>query len=214
MRIIKSTIILLGILFLSNRANAQPVMGNKAPTFFLRTLNGDSFFLSRHVGESAKPGQQQPIVLSFFATWCIPCKAEIPILHQLQENYPEVKFLLVNVEEKSDLVNKYVQANSITLPILMDMYSVVAKKFGIVTEKNVAVLPQLAVIDKSGDLVYLHEGYEPGDEEALEGTLRQLLNAASPAAVQGDGTPATETPAEAPGNGVDEETGEQEKTPS
>ncbi len=148
----------------------------KAPTFFLRTLDGDSFFLSRHVGENARPNMKQPVVMSFFATWCIPCKAEIPILHVLQEKYPGIKFVLVNVEEQSDLITKYVEQNQISLPVLLDKYSVVAKKYNVVNEKNVAVLPQLKVIDTQGNLVYDHTGYESGDEDSLEATLVELIN--------------------------------------
>ncbi len=214
MRVLRSVKILLGILFLLNIVNAQPMVGEESPTFFLRTLDGESFFLSRHVGENARQGQEQPIVLSFFATWCIPCKAEIPILHQLQEAYPEVKFLLVNVEEKSDLVTKYVQANNITLPVLMDMYSVVANKFGIVNEKNVAVLPQLVVIDQSGKLAYAHEGYKQGDEKALETALQQMLKPAPAAAAQETGTPIEQDAEDVPEKSIEEQVNDQEKTPS
>jgi len=166
--------LLLIIVLLWTPLFAQPDVGSTSPTFFLRTLDGDSFFLSRHVGEEARPEMKQPIVLSFFASWCIPCRAEIPILHSLQEEYPDVKFLLVNVEEKQDLVGQYVEEYNISLPVLMDMYSVVAKKFGVVNEDNIAVLPQLVLIDSDGNLVYHHEGYESGDEEALVTHLENL----------------------------------------
>lgn len=164
-------LLIAGVLF----AGDKPQIGDPAPTFFLRTLEGDTFFLSRQVGAQASPENRRPMVLSFFATWCIPCKAEIPVLHQMQAAHPQVRFYLVNVEEQSELVKKYVAANDISLPVLMDMYSVVAKKYGIVNNENVAVLPQLVLVDAAGNLVYAHEGYQAGDELELQETLQKLL---------------------------------------
>lgn len=156
-------------------AGDKPHIGDPAPTFFLRSLDGETFFLSRQVGAKASPETLKPLVLSFFATWCVPCKAEIPVLHRIQEEHPEVRFYLVNVEEEADLVKQYVTANGVRLPILMDMYSVVAKKYGIVNSENIAVLPQLVLIDAAGNLVYAHEGYQAGDETELQAKLHKLL---------------------------------------
>jgi len=160
-------------------ASDKPQIGEQAPTFFLRTVDGETFFLSKQVGAQATPANKSPLVFSFFATWCIPCKAEIPVLHQLQEEFSKVKFYLVNVEEKPELVKKYVAANDINLPILMDVYSVVAKKYGIVNTDNVAVLPQLVLIDSGGKLVYMHEGYQAGDEKDLREHLNKIINEAT-----------------------------------
>jgi thiol-disulfide isomerase/thioredoxin len=145
--------------------------GNQAPSFFLSSLSGQQFFLSKHVGAKAKAELKSPIVMSFFATWCLHCKEEIQLLHELQAQYPEVKFLLVNVEEDYELVKKYIEANEITLDILMDRYSVVAKKYGVVDENKIAHLPSLVIINADGKLIYTQEGY---NEESKAKLLQSL----------------------------------------
>lgn len=172
----KGIVSFLGIFLLLGSVHAQPAVGDKVPTFYLRTAEGEPFFLSHYVGSKAKQDLQQPVVLSFFATWCVPCKAEIPKLQQLQSEFPKVKFYLVNVEEKPDLVRKYIAANNINLPILMDVYSIVAKKYGIVNDENVAVLPHVVVIGTDSKLLYTHEGYQAGDEAMLKESLQNITN--------------------------------------
>jgi thiol-disulfide isomerase/thioredoxin len=145
--------------------------GNQAPSFFLSSLSGQQFFLSKHVGAKAKAELKSPIVMSFFATWCLHCKEEIQLLHELQAQYPEVKLLLVNVEEDPELVKKYIEAKGITLDILMDRYSVVAKKYGVVDENKIAHLPSLVIINADGKLIYTQEGY---NEESKAKLLQSL----------------------------------------
>lgn len=153
----------------------QPDSTKQASTFFLKTLEGDSFFLSHYVGEEAKPRLKQPVVLSFFATWCVPCRAEIPVLHTLQQEFPDTKFLLVNVNEKQDLVARYKEKMEITLPILMDIYGIVAEKYRVIDEKNLARLPAMVIINEDGQQVYFHRGYEKGDEEQVREILSKLV---------------------------------------
>ncbi|MBS1271577.1 MAG: Sporulation thiol-disulfide oxidoreductase A [Candidatus Marinimicrobia bacterium] len=147
----------------------------QAPTFFLKTLEGEPFFLSRHVGDRAKPRMKQPVVLSFFATWCIPCRAEIPKLHEIREEFPGVKIMLIDVNEKPDTVSAFVEEMDFTLPVLMDLYGVVAKKYGVIGSDNLARLPSLAIIDSDGELSYFHQGYEKGDEEKVREILTNLV---------------------------------------
>ena len=81
-----SIILLLSILL------SEIKIGDEAPTFYVRTLDEKDFFLS----DSLKKNQR-PIVFSFFATWCIPCRQEIPVLDSIRTNYPEVDFYLIDV---------------------------------------------------------------------------------------------------------------------
>jgi len=165
----------LGVFLSLGSANVQPAVGDKAPTFYLGTSEGAPFFLNSYVDVNAKEESKQPILLSFFGTWWLPCKTEIPVLHNLQKQYPQVNFLLFNVEEKSDLVNKYIQKHKITRPILSALYSVVVKKFSMVSNKNVATLPQLGIIDSDRNLFSVHEGHAPAEESEVEGNLQTLL---------------------------------------
>ena len=66
-------------------------VGDPAPTFYIRTLEEKNFFMS----DTLK--HDKPIILSFFATWCIPCREEIPVLDSVRQEFPDMKFYLVDV---------------------------------------------------------------------------------------------------------------------
>ena len=88
-------IVFLGLIF-SNEVDLE----NKAPTFYSNTLDGKKFYLSDHLGKD------RSIFLNFFATWCLPCRVEMPILDSLQHVYTNTDFYLVNVSglQQGDLI--------------------------------------------------------------------------------------------------------------
>ena len=147
-------------------------VGDTAPTFFLRTLDDENFFLSKEI----KP--RSPIILAFYATWCVPCRVEIPALEKLMTDpsLKNVRLYYVNVgglmaaddggdvvkqREESDKVRRHQAKFKMTHPILMDRYALTAKKF------SADALPTLIVISGDGKISYLHHGYKPGDELVL-----------------------------------------------
>ena len=149
------------------------MVGNPAPTFFLRTLEGENFFLSKEI----KP--DSPIILAFYATWCIPCRQEIPALEQMMADpaMSNVRLYYVNVgglmaaneggdvvkqREETDKVQRHQEHFKMTHPILMDRYALIAEKFGAES------LPAILVIGGDGLVKYLHHGYNPGDEASLK----------------------------------------------
>jgi thiol-disulfide isomerase/thioredoxin len=159
----------------------QPTLevGDKAPTFFLRTLEGENFFLSKEM----RP--ESPISLAFYATWCIPCRHEIPALEKMMAD-PElrnVRLYYVNVgglmaadeggdvvkqREETDTVLRHKERFNMTHPILMDRYALTAQKFGAES------LPALVIIGGDGIIKYLHHGYKPGDENNMKAILKTL----------------------------------------
>ena len=90
---LKKHILVISIIFLLTFPSlaAEPMIGTEAPTFFAHTIEGKPFFLSKEIEK------EQPIVLSFFATWCIPCRQELPVVDTLATEFPEIQFYLVNV---------------------------------------------------------------------------------------------------------------------
>ena len=125
---------------------AELKVGDEAPTFFVRDLTEKNFFLS----DTLKLGK--PIVLSFFATWCGPCRVEMPVLDTLSQSYKNINFYLVDVsgltqgkskmKEDSEKVKIMVESLGVTLQVLMDKYGTVAEKYGVKS------LPRLVVIDE------------------------------------------------------------------
>lgn len=151
--------------------------GSEAPVFSLPDEQNSYFFLRDFCGpELRKPWinkEKQVVVLSFFATWCLPCEIEIPYLMQLNEHYEEqpVKFFLINVAEERQKVLSYVKRKQFTLPVLFDQYKIVSDRYGALT------LPRLVVIDREG----LVRRYQKGFEDAqlfmteMTGLLDNLL---------------------------------------
>jgi thiol-disulfide isomerase/thioredoxin len=155
-------------------AQEQPLLktGDIAPTFFLRTLEGENFFLSKEIKSVS------PIILAFYATWCIPCRLEIPALEKmmLDPSLSNVRLYYVNVgglmaaneggdvvkqREETVKVQRHKDRFKMTHPILMDRYALTAQKFGAES------LPTIVVIGDDGMIKYIHHGYSPGDESEL-----------------------------------------------
>ena len=151
---------------------SQIKVGDDAPTFFVRDLTEKNFFLS----DTLKLGK--PTVLSFFATWCGPCRLEMPQLDTLSHSYKNVNFYLVDVsgltqgkakmKEDPEKVKIMVDKLGVSLQVLMDRYGKVAEKY------EVKSLPRLVVIDAKGKVHYIHDGYAPGDEKKLKEVLDKL----------------------------------------
>ena len=155
--------------------------GSPAPNFFLKALDGTEFYSRDFYGETRTMPkarkERNHVVVSFFATWCVPCRKEIPELEVLSEKYPDIKFYLVNVAESKEKVTDHLTKTPIRLPILMDIYGKVSEKFNVKDGGNaLAVLPTLVIINKDGSIHFYKKGYVEGDEKKIEGKLLELTD--------------------------------------
>ena len=78
------------------------------PELVLQDLHGKKVSLQQLQGK--------PAVINMWATWCAPCRREMPVLQQAQQNHPHIQFVLVNQGEKAPVVSAYLQKNQIQLP--------------------------------------------------------------------------------------------------
>lgn len=142
-----------------------------AQKFFLRSLEGDFFYFSRELEKD------DVILLSFFATWCVPCKYEIPeiekIITELQNDNLKVFYIHVGKPQKKKnykkLITKMKNKLSMTQPILLDIYSKVGEKYGALA------LPTSIIIGKNNMIKYKHVGFKKGDEKELKEKLQEAL---------------------------------------
>lgn len=138
-------------------------VGDDAPPISLFKLESNKYFRSKEL-----LGKKN-LVVSFFATWCAPCAKEIPELMKISKEFgDDFEFMLVDVNEKKDIVNKHVAEKDINLQVVLDKYGKVFKSYGGET------LPLLVVIDKKGLISYYHNGYVKGDEKKLRKHLKTL----------------------------------------
>lgn len=98
--------------------------GRYPPEFELPLLDGGSFALSEHIG-------RKTIALNFFATWCVPCREEMPELDRFYREHRDEEFLLVgiDVDEERELVEEFVGELALSFPVALDRRSEVANDF-------------------------------------------------------------------------------------
>lgn len=149
-------------------------IGCEAPTFSLQSLDQQYVSLRTFCGqELIKPWINKTkhiVILSFFATWCEPCKKEIPHLEKLQEEFKDLplKFFLIDVGEERDKVKEFVDKESVKIPVLLDRYQKTAERFDALT------LPRLFVIDQNGLIQRKQKGFSNPDDFLIE--MRELIN--------------------------------------
>jgi cytochrome c biogenesis protein CcmG, thiol:disulfide interchange protein DsbE len=108
-----------------------------------------------------------PIVVNLWASWCVPCRAEFPILQNLSARYgKQVAFLGVNSEDSSDAAATFLEEAPVPYPSYSDPDK------DIYDSLDGYGFPNTAYYDRSGDLVYLHKG-QYSDEAALEADMRR-----------------------------------------
>ncbi|KPJ91587.1 MAG: hypothetical protein AMJ55_11535 [Gammaproteobacteria bacterium SG8_15] len=149
-------------IFFASIANAELVKG-EAPNFTLKSLRGDNLKLSERRGEV--------IVLTFWASWCDPCKQIMPMLNDLYLRYRDEGFTLlaINVEKDVDKVRKELRTLQVSFPVLIDVTSEVSKNY------EVEEMPSTYLIDRDGNLRYTHNGLPGGFDDALTKQIRELM---------------------------------------
>ena len=123
---------------------SDPLIGHPAPNFTLAMLGPstgkNALSLSDFKGKS--------VVLNFWASWCAPCKDELPLLEstwkQMQAQGKDVVFLGIDFQESSSTASSFLQQNGITYPAVLDANGSVALKYGITS------LPDTIFIDHNG----------------------------------------------------------------
>ena len=98
-------------------------------------------------------------------------------MDSLSVKFPEVGFYLIDYKEKKEVVQKWYNRLKTKIPILLDQYGLVAKKFGVTSVGDTGglsvILPQLFVMNETGDIIYSHTGYENKDAKILEDVLQK-----------------------------------------
>ncbi len=112
-------------------------------------------------------------IVSFWATWCTPCKRELDVLNEIYgewvENY-DIQLLAITIDDARGLtkVPAMVQTKGWEFTVLAD------SKQELMQMLNFQTIPQTFLLDKEGNIVYTHSGYNPGDELKLEEEIKKL----------------------------------------
>ena len=150
-----------------------PEVGQQAPDFTLRGLSGARSGLR----DLQKNG---PVVLNFWASWCAPCKAEVPLLNEVHRKFQGKGLTVVgiDVEERSDTVLAFYRKRRIEYPVLLDSDGSVAKRYGLLS------YPMTVVVDQQGTILFRE--LKMLDEQSVR-RLELVINKGRWQPAQGDG---------------------------
>lgn len=137
--------------------------GDEAETFVNPRLSGEFVFSKDYIGQGW-------LLLDFFATWCGPCKEELPELEQLHREFKDrglTVFVFATDEKGADVVKPFFGENPTPLAVLLDRYMVTADRYG------VNAVPVVFLINPEGDIVLRGDGYSPETIEEIRSILSE-----------------------------------------
>ena len=150
---------------ISKRAPVSPMRGKPVPSFALPDLNGKIVTMDQHRGKI--------VFINIWATWCAPCREEMPSMQALYNKLKGDKFemLAISIDEDGiKSVGPFVEEFGLTFPILLDPSGETSKKF-----KTTGV-PETFIIDKQGVIIYHSLGPEQWDRPTISDSIEKLIN--------------------------------------
>jgi len=134
-----------------------------APDFALPSLDGSNLRLQEQRG--------RVVMINFWATWCGPCRVEMPHLSRLYEKYRGSGFtvLAVNIDEDPHKAASLAKQLGMRFPVLLDTEKKVSRLY------DLSTMPSTILIDRDGRVRYITRGYRDGYEETYDKQIRELL---------------------------------------
>ena len=118
--------------------------------------------------------EEGPLLVSFWATWCAPCKKEMIFLEEFHQKYNENSFRVLAISTDSpksmSKVKSYIRAKKHTFLVGIDPNQEIAKKM------NALLMPTTLILNKDRKVSWYHQGFIPGDEKEIEAQIRAVLD--------------------------------------
>ncbi|WP_290539343.1 MULTISPECIES: TlpA disulfide reductase family protein [Alcanivorax] len=159
----KILIVLLCGMGLLGGINAVAAEGDPAPDFTLKSLSGGNIKLSELRGTV--------VLLNFWASWCGPCRTEMPLLDSLYQQYRDYGFTVlgVNLDENRDQADMLLSKVPVTFPILFDPQNHTSESYA------VDAMPTTVLIDRNGVIRHHHRGYRDGYMDKYDAQVKALV---------------------------------------
>ncbi|HET8706721.1 MAG TPA: TlpA disulfide reductase family protein, partial [Pseudomonadales bacterium] len=156
-------VLFFGLASLVQQAYADPALNTRAPDFTLKSTTGGNMRLSEQRG--------QIILLNFWATWCGPCRQELPEFEKLKQKYAKYGFEVwaVNVDNDSNEALKFIKPLGITYPVLFDSGLNISQQY------KVETMPSTFLLDRDGRVRFIHHGFQPSYVEKYDAEIHQLV---------------------------------------
>ncbi len=152
-------LLVLGLLLASSGSSKS--LEIPAPDFTLKALSGDNLRLAELRG--------QVVLINFWATWCGPCRQELPVLETLHRRYEDAGFTVLGVNVEGEAEPAQALASGVSFPMLIDAGQEVSKLY------DLKAMPSTFVVDRDGVVRYVHRGYKPGDEAKYVEVVKTLI---------------------------------------
>jgi peroxiredoxin len=161
--------------FLALAPASAHAAGEQAPDFTLRDINNKEFSLSDFKGKV--------VLVNFWATWCGPCKVEMPHLDKMDAELESRGFEVLSIStddaRAASMVKPFIKKNGYQFTVLLDKTTSVVSKYN-----PAKTLPYTAIVDRDGRIAHVHMGYNAGDEVKMRKEVEDLLG---PVAVAPEG---------------------------
>jgi peroxiredoxin len=160
-------LVVVTFLFLTAEAPSpwgiDELIGKKAPDFVLKDMNGATISLSSLTGKV--------VLINFWATWCPPCRDEMPALNKLYNGYKNrgLVVLAVSTDRRESDVKKYLSRNSFDFPVLTDLDMKVSRQY------KVFSMPTSFLLDKNGVIIKKYLGEEEWDSPEIRKEVMSAL---------------------------------------
>ncbi|MGK0498779.1 MAG: peroxiredoxin [Oceanicoccus sp.] len=154
----------ISILLLAMLTSQLSLANNSpAPDFTLKSNQGSNLRLSEYRG--------QVVLINFWASWCGPCRQEMPLLDEMQKKYSRLGFTIlgINVDKDPAAADKILRDIPVSFPVLYDSLGEVSQNY------NVSAMPTTIIVDRDGNMRYLHKGFKPGYEEKYIANIKTLI---------------------------------------
>jgi peroxiredoxin len=147
----------------SSAATAAVQPAAAAPDFTLRSMGGPNVRLAEQRG--------RVVMVNFWATWCGPCRQEMPHLNKLYDKYRDSGFVLlgVNIDDNANKATELAAKLGLKFPVLLDTDKLVSRLY------DMGSMPATVLIDREGKVRHLHHGYRDGYELTYDNQVRALL---------------------------------------
>ena len=157
------------IILLVTIITAGTVYGQRSlPDVDVRTLEGQSKNIQAHA-ENGKI-----TFITFWATWCVPCRRELEAISDLYEDWKaefDMEVVAISIDDTRGLarVRPMVEQNGWDFIVYTDTNQILKQAL------NFQTIPQSFLLDSKGNIIYSHSGYVPGDEYEIEDKMRELI---------------------------------------
>ncbi|MGJ8693665.1 MAG: TlpA family protein disulfide reductase [Thalassotalea sp.] len=142
---------------------ANELINTTAPDFTLKSMAGENLNLTEQRGNI--------IVLNFWASWCGPCRKEMPILQEFHDKYTYlgVQVWGINVEQENQAGRDFINNIKVDFPILFDAKNTLSALY------QVDAMPTTVIVDRNGQVRYVFRGYKDGYEKKYAKAIKKLI---------------------------------------